>query len=83
MQIRDRVHRAKRAVLRARYAGIGGGVGGAVGGLYGFKAATAGAAIGGLVGAVVGELRADPGERLVAAAAERKEQLEERVPARG
>ncbi|GAA0677618.1 hypothetical protein ACFQDG_05515 [Natronoarchaeum mannanilyticum] len=83
MQVRDRVHRAKRAVLRARYAGVFGGIGGAVGGFYGFKAATAGAAVGGLVGALIGELRAAPGERLAAAAAERKEQLEERVPVRG
>ncbi len=82
MQVRDRVHRAKRAVLRARHAGIGGAIGGVVGGLYGVKAATAGAAIGGLVGALLGELRADPGERLAAAAAERKERLKERVPVR-
>lgn len=69
--------RIKRALSRARYAGIGGAVGGAVGGLVSRNAASTGAAMGALVGATLGEKRLDVG-----AAVERVKDSKENVTVR-
>jgi osmotically inducible lipoprotein OsmB len=70
--------RIKRALSRARYAGIGGAVGGALGGLVSRNAASTGAAMGALVGATYGERRLDVGV-VVEQVKERGEKASDRV----
>jgi osmotically inducible lipoprotein OsmB len=52
------------ALLRARYAAIGGALGGAIGGLISKNAASTGAATGALLGAVFAEKRSSAGNVL-------------------